>query len=141
MAFLPCPSCRRHVRDLEEACPFCGHARVAGRVEQPRPQTRLSRGSLFAFSVATFAIGCSSESVTSNPPAPVDSAVADTNVADTGVRPDTAPAIDSGAAKDSAPSDTGTKTDSGNPTDSAATDAIEPDDGGAMPLYGLPPPA
>src|SRR6478735_4671834 len=31
-ALVPCDSCRRHVRDKEAACPFCGVARQPGRL-------------------------------------------------------------------------------------------------------------
>ena len=44
---LPCPACRRHVRDSEPTCPFCAAtlpcvAAVAG------PRRRMSRAALFA---------------------------------------------------------------------------------------------
>ena len=144
MALVPCPSCRRHVRDLAEVCPFCGRARESRRVEQARPRTQLSRGALFAFaSIVSVSAGCSSESeslLATNPPGPVDSGVADGATQDTGARTDSA-VIDSGAPTDSGPTDSGAPTDSGSATDSSSSDAIDRDDGGPAPPYGLPPPS
>ena len=41
-SFLPCPSCGRHVRSSERACPFCGHANagreIVGRSLSPLPE-------------------------------------------------------------------------------------------------------
>jgi hypothetical protein len=48
MAFAPCPSCRRHVRVDETACPFCG-ATGATLVATPDATTRMTRTRLFAF--------------------------------------------------------------------------------------------
>lgn len=40
--FLPCPSCGRHVRTSEHACPFCGHGErgrtLVGRILSPLPE-------------------------------------------------------------------------------------------------------
>jgi hypothetical protein len=38
--FAPCPSCRRHVRADETACPFCASALPADFVPPPRPVVR-----------------------------------------------------------------------------------------------------
>ncbi len=65
-----CPSCQRHIRVSETACPFCDaaldevfHAAPAAR----RPLARLSRAALFTFATGTAvaagagAIACSSQ--------------------------------------------------------------------------------
>jgi len=48
MAFAPCPSCRRHVRVDEAACPFCGVA-IASLRATPDATSRMSRARLFVF--------------------------------------------------------------------------------------------
>lgn len=54
----PCPSCHRHVRIDETACPFCAGALdfsdVAPRVS---PRVRLGRAATFAFGVVASACG------------------------------------------------------------------------------------
>lgn len=67
-----CPSCQRHVRCGERACPFCG-ARVTSlmRVLEYRLVTRLSRSQLLslgtAMTAAGFALGCNEETATPRP--------------------------------------------------------------------------
>ncbi len=47
---VPCPSCQRHVRHVETACPFCGAAVELASTPAPQmPRTRLSRAATFAF--------------------------------------------------------------------------------------------
>src|SRR5580658_2561143 len=52
---LACPSCARHVRVSESACPFCATSLPAsfgaGAAAKP-PPARLSRGELYAFGTA-----------------------------------------------------------------------------------------
>lgn len=58
MPLLPCPACRRHVRDAEPKCPFCAaplEARVAAQPERVAP-ARLTRAAL-VFAGATL-VGC-----------------------------------------------------------------------------------
>src|SRR6185503_7936673 len=46
----PCPSCARHVRRFESACPFCDAALSLEVLPAPLlPQRRLSRAATFAF--------------------------------------------------------------------------------------------
>ena len=48
---LPCPSCARHVRASEEACPFCASVLATSRGARPLPRSpgeRLKRAALFA---------------------------------------------------------------------------------------------
>ena len=58
----PCSGCRRHVRTIESACPFCGAAMRATAVDQG-PVMRMSRAALVAAGLAI--AGCQSE------PAPI----------------------------------------------------------------------
>jgi hypothetical protein len=51
MSFFPCPSCERHVKEGDAACPFCG-ASVAKAAAPVRVASRLSRSALFALSAA-----------------------------------------------------------------------------------------
>jgi hypothetical protein len=51
VSFAPCPSCDRHVKRGEAACPFCGVAVVLPPAA-PRPSVRLSRSALFALTAA-----------------------------------------------------------------------------------------
>ncbi len=54
----PCPTCQRHVRISESACPFCGgDVREAFSTLTPRaaPRTRLGRAALFAFGITAAA--------------------------------------------------------------------------------------
>jgi len=62
---LACPSCSRHVRATERACPFCAAAlpETFAAAPAPRPPPkRLSRGALYAFGATsiTLATACSS---------------------------------------------------------------------------------
>lgn len=138
-ALVPCPSCGRHVRVSEEACPFCASVLptdLAARAV-PAATSRMKRAAAFAFTATLTLAGCSD---------------------------DAAPKVDSGALTDAGPqSDSATPTDNGNvadtgvvvdagddgglvalyggPPDSGVRDAggTVDDDGGAMALYGLPP--
>jgi hypothetical protein len=55
---LPCPSCARHVRGSEEACPFCtAPLATSRRAPAPRsPGARLSRAALYAFGASAAAL-------------------------------------------------------------------------------------
>lgn len=47
---LPCPSCRRHVRKHEPACPFCAAELALADLPAPvLPRARLGRAATFAF--------------------------------------------------------------------------------------------
>jgi hypothetical protein len=164
----PCPSCDRHVRAAERACPFCT-AILA--LTQPAPRSastqRLGRGALFAFgaSVAS-AMGCGTattadvgapDAVTTSTDATIGSdAGSDTgNDAYTGL--DAAPSNDAAPPSDASQqrdpcADAGffaayggpwfpcdaNVSDLGVSSDAAADDAL-PDGWGAA-LYGSPPP-
>ena len=68
---LPCPSCTRHVRASETACPFCAAALVARVTSTPArsPNKRLSRAALFALGASAAAVAACSGSVTPGAPA------------------------------------------------------------------------
>lgn len=126
-SLVPCPSCARHVRASEHACPFCRSALPAGLAARAVPNTtqRLSRAAAFTFAASLAATGCASD------PVPNDTGV----VADTGS--DSGSVVtDRGTATDQqAPADTGAVADAGSTTDTGSA----PDDvGGPAPLYGLP---
>jgi hypothetical protein len=67
----PCPTCARHARVTEAACPFCGHALGAAFRATPSPREparRLTRAALLAFGSGTsvLAPSCSSSSSNNN---------------------------------------------------------------------------
>ena len=79
---VPCPSCARHVRSTESACPFCASARVPSLAAAPRsPAKRLSRAALFALGASAAAVAACSGSVTPGP-ATGDSGALDGNTPD-----------------------------------------------------------
>jgi hypothetical protein len=64
-ALVPCPSCARHVRVLEEACPFCGNPFTAMPIARafattPPLSGRLSRAAM-VLAGATALAGCGKE--------------------------------------------------------------------------------
>lgn len=65
---VPCPSCQRHVRQTETACPFCEASLSLGRLPPPLlPRTRLGRAATFAFGATLVAgaatlVGCAGSS-------------------------------------------------------------------------------
>jgi hypothetical protein len=139
LGLAPCPSCARHLRASEEACPFCGAA-VAGKLS-PLPGTskRLTRAAAFAFTASLAAVAgvhCGDDDAggsSSGKTPTVDSG------ADTGPGP--APAY--GAPAPDAGSDAAADTGVGDAASDASGDAA--DEGGSSgalygaPLYGAPP--
>src|SRR4051812_45810637 len=125
MAFLPCPSCKRHVRAGDEACPFCASSMPADVRVAAAPTRRLGRSALFAFAVGV--AGCSSEGGV----VPVYGAPAPT---DTGAKLDAEDDPGGGMALYGAPADTGAP-DTGTKSD-GGDDVM--DSGGPAPAYRLP---
>lgn len=131
------------MRGGDAACPFCATALPTASRAVPASTTRLGRGALFAFAVSVTACGGSTDADTVT-----DSGAADTAAkADSGLAADTF-GTDTGtvvAAYGGPPIDSGTsdtnRTDGNADTraDSNADTSVD-DDGGAAPLYGLPPP-
>ncbi len=137
MAFLlPCPSCARHVRRTESACPFCHGALFFADAPLPRlPEVRLGRAATFAFgaAVATSVAACSGGAPVPLYGAPaVDSGVVDSGGGET----DAANSVDGAMLVDAADVDTGSI---------AGAYGLSPfdaglDTGGSSSDYGAPPP-
>ena len=76
--FVLCGRCSRHVKTLEEACPFCGETLSSTRPSTGEPFRRMAAAAAVAAGVATVT-GCSPPSVgvyygsPSINPAPIDS--------------------------------------------------------------------
>ncbi|MCB9595233.1 MAG: hypothetical protein H6719_21120 [Sandaracinaceae bacterium] len=112
-----CAACHRHLRSIDDPCPFCGATPVAS-AERPRPSRRLSRPAVLAFGAAvsaSLAMGC-----------------AESTTVDAG-----SPPADAGALADAGGSDAG-GSDAGTPSDDAGFDAGFDAGEIAMP-YGAPP--
>ena len=128
-SLVPCPSCARHVRSSERACPFCRSALSTDLAARAVPGTtqRLSRAAAFTFAASLAATGCASD------PVPNDAATVTDTGSDAGtIVTDTGPA-DTGAPTDTgAPADTGTQADAGAPVDAGK-------DGSIGVRYGSPP--
>ena len=108
---VPCTECRRHIRAVEGACPFCRTARAASELETG-PLVRMSRAAAIA-AVATL-VACQS----TPEPAPI--------------------AKDPVAVK---PSASTTQTSEPKPPPPPVEDAgLVDDHGGMMTKYGAPPP-
>jgi len=133
--FTPCPTCARHVKQGDGACPFCGAqapgASTPGPSAVPTAAGRLSRSALFAASAVGVALAttdCSSAS-----PQPLYGGVV-TPVGDAAPVSDAAPGGGSGDAADAV---------SSPPLDAAGEAAPGRNEGGSVqPLYGaVAPPA
>jgi len=64
----PCPSCARHVRSYETACPFC-EAALPGRCERPDapPLGRVASRAALTFFAAAAIAACGKTSTTNDP--------------------------------------------------------------------------
>jgi len=120
MSLVPCPSCRRHIRTGEHACPFCAASIGADLASKAIPGTtqRLSRAAAFAFTATLTMANCGPGTT----PAPTPDAATD---ADGGVAPLYGAPVD--ASPDTTP-----------PPPDASPDVVN-DNGGPMPLYGAVP--
>ena len=138
---LPCPSCERHVRASEEACPFCAAALPERPAPAPLPRTpavRLSRAAMFALGATAAAVAaCSSSGPVYGGPADSGGAPGDSGRQDAPVPQPIygGPPVDSGGdgpfLADAA---------YGGPLKDAASDADGGDaEGGPAPAYGAPP--
>lgn len=116
---VPCPSCNRHVRATEAACPFCASALPHDLEERAVPGTtrRLSRAAAFVFGASLAISACSSE-------VSQGETAGSTSGGDSG----------GGNTPDD---DGGAQALYGDP---APQDAGPDDDGGGMAKYGGPPP-
>ena len=76
MSLVPCPSCRRHVRDSEANCPFCKGALPTSLASKAIPAStqRMGRAAAFAFTASLAMSACGPAE---NPtPTPTDAAAA-----------------------------------------------------------------
>ena len=125
LSLIPCGDCERHVRVIENACPFCGAEVSAVTIRNPLSTgARLGRAAMFTVGAAMLAVaGCGDDGGTPDAlPPMMDAAPPDGGVAPAYGTP----------APDAGPPDA-------SPADASPADA-DPDDGGAMALYGSPPP-
>jgi hypothetical protein len=111
---IACPSCSRHVRTSESACPFCKGELPASFASLPAPRPpseRLSRAALYAFGASSIGLAAACTNSTTvlygGPPPGVEDASAD--VANGG---------------------------GGSGNDGSVTDGAAPDSPTAQPLYG-----
>jgi hypothetical protein len=125
----PCPSCARHVRVSETACPFClATVDLAGGPAPVPPAVRLSRAALYALGAGTLSLAsaCGGTSTTGSP----------SNDAGTAVDAGVDAAFDAGAAAlYGAPP----PQDSGSTVAPYGLPPMPEDSGGAVPAYGLSP--
>jgi hypothetical protein len=138
---LPCPSCDRHVRASEAACPFCAAALpVALRSSQPLPRspaTRLSRAALFALGTSAAALAAACGGTTA------PSTFAGADAADEGGQQPQpvygGPPVDGGADVVVNPSYGGPAQQDAAADADADADADGGREGGSAPVYGGPP--
>lgn len=133
---VPCPSCGRHIRVAEAACPFCSSAVPEGIETRviPSANRRLTRAAAFVFGAAVAVTGCGSE--TSGGGSSNGSSSSTSGGSDGG------PDDDGGAmAEYGAPVDAGPDDDGGGMAEYGAPipDGGPDDDGGGAPKYGGPP--
>lgn len=121
MSLVPCPSCNRHIRTGERACPFCGASISASLASKaiPGATQRMSRAAAFAFTATLTMANCGPGTT----PAPTPDAAADADDMEVSVMPLYGSPVD--ASPDTTP-----------PPD--ATADVVNDNGGPMPLYGAP---
>jgi hypothetical protein len=87
----PCPSCRRHIRVEESACPFCATPVALSAAPVATPRGRLTRAAVFAAGAAIARTGCgSSKTETGGSPPPPPAQVDAEPIA---AEPDAAPAV------------------------------------------------
>jgi hypothetical protein len=58
MQLVPCPSCARHVKSSEAACPFCSVALSGSTVSRTPVRRRLERLAAFTFAATLAVTGC-----------------------------------------------------------------------------------
>lgn len=120
---VPCPSCARHVRQSELACPFCSVKLALEHVSPALPRSRLGRAATFAFGAslvgATSLVACGGESETSKP----DGGGADTR----------------GGASSGGTSAAGTAGAGGNSAGGSSAGTFNGFGGNIAPPYGIPP--
>lgn len=118
---VPCPSCQRHVRATEAACPFCASALPSGleKTAIPSATRRMSRAAAFVFGASIAVTGCGSTTEGGGSGGGADTSSSSSGGSDAG--PD---------------DDGGAMALYGDP----APDGGPDDDGGAQAEYGAPAP-
>ena len=123
-SLVPCPSCSRHVRAAETACPFCANALPSdmGARAVPASPRRLERLAAFTFAATLAVTGCSAGGgeETEQQEGEIGSIMPMYGMP--------APVEDAGPGPD------------GGEDCTKAADAGAPDPGSIMPMYGAPPP-
>ena len=148
---VPCPSCDRHVRASESACPFCKNSLPEGMESRavPAATQRLSRAAAFVFGATVAVTGCSSEVIETGGTGAGGggSNSSDATSGAGGASADAGPDDDGGTMAlygDPIPSDAGPDDDGGQQAEYGAApppfDAGADDDGGGEPIYGAAPP-
>jgi len=120
MSLAPCPSCSRHVRRIERACPFCSAHLSLAEPPPRRPIERLGRAAIFTFgaAIATTASACAGTPMNLYGGPPIDTGIAD-----------------DAASADDAGTDAAVVAHYGAPSIDAGVDM-----GGTSSDYGAPPP-
>ena len=130
----PCPTCARHVKKNEQACPFCSAVLSLEKiVNRSAPAQRLGRAATFAFGAAVV----TSLAACSGPTAPTDAG----SGTDSGGAGDASGTVDSGGGTDSGGAvDAGSANDAAAAVDAAgAGNDSGAEDAGFFPPYGAPP--
>ncbi len=150
---LVCPSCERHVRIVDTACPFCRYALTPEMRDALalRPSTkRLGRAARYALGMGTLSLAtaCGNATITTNDSgandAPDDVAQEGTIHPHYGLPADSGPPVDAAAdgdASDAAQDITFLPPYGHPPLDGGADGATEDgfvSDGSVVPPYGLP---
>jgi hypothetical protein len=132
---LPCPSCARHVRVSEDACPFCATA-LPERSAPPlrTPAVRLGRAALFALGTSAAAIAACGGTTSTLDDAGTSSGSSGTSSGSSG-----SSGTSGIAAYGGPPFDSGADTQPGPMYGGPPQDAAPDNDSSAAPLYGLPP--
>jgi hypothetical protein len=150
MALISCPSCTRHVRSTERACPFCDVVLPeAVIVAGPPVRPHLSRAAMLLGMGAVVAAhaACSSQPVYGASVGPVaEGTGSSTSSSSGGRRIDAGSSGSSGSSSSSTTSSSGElpldagASSSGTPLDAALDAALDADaDAAPAPPYGVPP--
>jgi hypothetical protein len=139
-----CPSCSRHVRVSEAACPFCGAAFSAsfrGATAPRAPAARLTRAALFAFGTGGAALTAACGSSSSGPPPQQAQPAYGGPAQEVDGGAERGDAGRDGSEEDATPGDDASpETDAGPAIDAfPATDAPAAPETGTFPVYGAPP--
>ena len=157
---VPCPSCARHVRASETACPFCQTELPEGLETQARPGVarRMSRAAALALGASLAVAACGDEVQSTNDSAGATSGDKSSSAGGGGAGGAGGSASTTGTSSIEAssssgfavlygpapPPDGGFDDDAGTPIEDAGTPVEDggssnPNDAGAAPIYGAAP--